>query len=170
MRRPLTTLSVALASALLAASCATVKTTSSSDPAVDFSRYRTFRIAGDRMETADIHRLQDLVTEKLRAKGLRTAPADQADLNVVVRLIRGPGDVAAPMEYGWWVGNYATGAATDTPMGTLVVDLVDRSRNQLVWRGQAQGTIPSVGAIREEKVRIAIDRLLSDYPPKRKTA
>lgn len=159
-----------LAAVFASASCATLTTKVQSDPKADFSKYHTFRIAGSRMESGNIQWLQNQVASRLQAKGLREA-GDQADLDVVTRLIRTPQEGSADSGYyAWWGGTTTSGmASAGTPSGTVVVDLVERARNQLVWRGEAQGTIPSTGSMREEKARLALDRLLAEYPPKPKT-
>jgi hypothetical protein len=154
-----------LLAAILSASCATLKTTVHSDPKADFSKYRTFQIEGSRLETDAQASLQQEITTRLEGKGLKPSP-DNPDLKVIPRLIR---DASQPVDnsgYTWWTGGSTAEATTGIPVGTLVVDLVDPARNQLVWRGVATGTVPSTGALRREKVRVALDRLFADFPPK----
>jgi hypothetical protein len=51
-------------------------------------------------------------------------------------------------------------------VGSLLVDLVDSAKNQLVWRGEAKGANPSSGSLRRAKVRLALDRIFAGFPPK----
>jgi Domain of unknown function (DUF4136) len=159
---------LAIPAVLIAVSCASTTTSVNSDPAADFSRYRTFRIDASRMETGSARYVQKEVQTRLEAKGLREA-GETADLDVVARVIRGPQDTGRETGYQWWSGGAVTAATGGSPEGTLVVDLIERARNQLVWRGEARGTIPAAAAGREDKVRRVLDKLFADYPPKRKS-
>jgi hypothetical protein len=150
---------------LLAAACATLTTNVSSDPGADFSKYRTFTIAGDRLQTAEQAWLGDEVATRLQAHGLSRVP-ENASLRVEPRLFREGTAGQSTWGYSWWSGNAAGESAHDVPAGTLVVDLVDPARNQLVWRGQANGTVPTIGALKKGKVLTALDRLFDDFPPK----
>ncbi|MGH9367185.1 MAG: DUF4136 domain-containing protein [Thermoanaerobaculia bacterium] len=155
-----------LSAACLAAGCATLQTSVRSDPAADFSRYRTFRIERDRLETGTQQWLNEQISARLAGKGLAPAEKD-ADLQVVPRQFRNRA-TADSTGYGWWTGGLMTQTTEDIPAGTLVVDLVDLGKKQLVWRGMATGTIPSSGALRRDKVERALDRLFAEFP--RKTA
>ncbi len=166
MKRSLPT-AFGFSAALLAAACATTKTSVNSDPAADFSKYRTYRIVQSRMETGTVQWLQKEVQARIEAKGLRPA-GEEADLDVVTRLIRGPQDYQQT-GYRWWSGGDVAAATAGAPEGTVVVDLIERARNQLVWRGEARGTIPATATGREDKVRRVLDKLFADYPPKRKS-
>ncbi|MBC5775869.1 DUF4136 domain-containing protein [Pontibacter sp. KCTC 32443] len=75
--------------------------------------------------------------------------------------------------YSYWYGyryRYNTGALpgfrsiTDMQPGTLVVDLINASSNQLVWRGWHEAEIdPS--AVGEHDINKAVANILSRYPP-----
>ncbi|MGH9388883.1 MAG: DUF4136 domain-containing protein [Vicinamibacteria bacterium] len=157
--------------ACLAAGCATVLQTSvRSDPAADFSKYRTFRVEQDRLETDQQAWLNTEISRRLQSKGLAPAEKD-ADLKVVPRAFRNQ-STAQLTGYGWWTGGLTTESTEDIPAGTLVVDLVDPGkvkpgREQLVWRGMAKGIIPPSGGLKRDKVGLALDRLFADFPPKK---
>ena len=150
---------------LLAAACATLTTSVTSDPRADFSQYRTFTIAGDRLQTAEQAWLGEEIASRLRAHGLSRVP-ENASLRVEPRLFRQATAGESTWGYTWWTGNSVGQSSRDVPAGTLVVDLVDPARNQLVWRGLARGTVPAIGALQKGKVEIALDRLFDDFPPK----
>jgi len=154
-----------LALALFGAACATLTTETTSDPTADFSKLRTFTIAGDRLQTAEEGWLGQEVASRLQKHGL-TRVAENASLRVSPRLFREASAGESTWGYTWWTGNSGGQSAHDVPAGTLVVDLVDPARNQLVWRGVAQGTVPLVGALKKSKVEVALDRMFSDFPPK----
>ena len=155
-----------LFAACLATACASSLTTNvHSDPAADFSRFKTFQMDDSRLETENQQIVDREVVTRLEAKGLHSV--DQSpDLRVVVRLIRGPQEMGGESGYGFWTGGASAQATEGTPVGTLVVDLVETAKNQLVWRGTASGTVPPTGGLQKTKVQIALDRIFADYPPK----
>jgi Domain of unknown function (DUF4136) len=155
-----------LLASCLAAGCATSLNTSvHSDPAADFSKYKTFKIGESGLQTDNQALVDQEVAARLEAKGL-TRVDQNADLRVVVRLIRGPQEPEGETGYGFWTGGASAQATAGVPVGTLAVDLVDRAKNQLVWRGQASGTVPPTGGLQKGKVQLALDRMFADFPPK----
>ena len=83
--------------------------------------------------------------------------------------------------YGYGYGSYwrggmgmGMGMSTSTPivreyeMGTLIFDIVDAAKNQLVWRGTATGELgdpPDNAQERDERVREVVAAVLADFPP-----
>jgi len=68
---------------------------------------------------------------------------------------------------GWWDGSIS-GQTSTIPIGTLVIDIYDPARKQLIWRGQASKTIglkndPDKNYRNLEK---AIAKLFKNYPAK----
>jgi Domain of unknown function (DUF4136) len=158
-------LALLFAASLTSGCAASLTTTVHSDPAADFSRYKTFQFDETRLETDSQELVEQEISARLEANGLKRVDRN-ADLQVTPRLIRGPQEPEGQTGYGWWTGGASSQATGGVPVGTLVVDLVDPAKNQLVWRGQATGTVPSTGALRKEKLRIALDRIFADFPPK----
>ena len=163
-----------------AASSITVST--KFDPNVDFSRFRSYSCT-DIREIRDPNvkkRLADSVDRQLQAKGLERKD-EGADLNVTLhpRLSReytvNPYD--SGWDYGWgtWntsIGDLSTGAAPakGVSLGTIIVDLVDPSTKQLVWRGTATSPFDSEAAIekRQKVLDDVMKKLFAEYPPKKK--
>ncbi len=68
----------------------------------------------------------------------------------------------------WWGGPDAWGTRQEFPKGTLIIDVVDGSANQLVWRGAAAANIePGSADVRERNRRIkdAVAGILKGFPP-----
>ncbi len=164
-------LALLAAAAGLAAGCATVlQTKVRSDPAADFSKYKTFQIQQGRMETDAQAFLNNEISKRLEQKGLVPAEKDP-DLKVVPRIFRQQ-STQQVTGFGWWTGGLTTESTENIPAGTLVVDLLDTGRlvpgrEQLVWRAQANGTIPPTGGLKRDKVEFVLDRMFADYPPKK---
>ena len=51
--------------------------------------------------------------------------------------------------------------------GSLVVDLVDTSKKEMVWRGVAVGTLSETTKENERKLNKAIKKMFKRYPPKK---
>lgn len=67
---------------------------------------------------------------------------------------------------GWWDGSIS-GQTSTIPIGTLVIDVYDRARKQLIWRGQASKSIdlkkdPDKNYRNLQK---AMTKLFKNYPP-----
>ncbi len=68
----------------------------------------------------------------------------------------------------WWGGPDAPGTWQEFATGTLIIDVVDGSENQLVWRGAAAANIePGSADVRERNRRIkdAVAQILKGFPP-----
>lgn len=149
-RRPVFTFALAaLALVGCAASGPTIRT--DVDPKADFSGYRTFGFypaetpAGYSGFIARY--LEEAISRELTARGYTRA--DAADLMVNYHLqARDAVEVTqTPATYYGWRSAYRWGAMPyETNVrkyteGTLNIDLVDRTRSQLVWAGAAIGRV-----------------------------
>jgi hypothetical protein len=150
------------------------------DRSANFAGYKTYQwvdIPGsavpDQLIDRDIKRAID---EQLAQKGL-TRVENGADLYVayqaVIREERGINLSGWGERYGWggWGGSWGTGSVqgqTSTiPVGTLLVDLYDPAKKQLIWRGDASKTIdlkkdPDKNYKNLQK---AMAKLFKNYPP-----
>ena len=161
-----------------AASPITVDT--KSDPAADFSRYRSYAWIEIR-EVRDPNvkqRLTDAVDRQLQAKGLERKD-ESADLKVTMHPRLSKEYTVDPYDSGWdyaW-GTWVTSiddlrqeAAKPVSVGTIIVDLVDPPTKKLVWRGTATSPFDSEASI--EKRRKLLDevmkKLFAEFPPKKK--
>lgn len=145
-----------LSCALIFASCASGPTIiTNSDPAADWSGYRTFGffdpLGTDRGNVRSLmsNTLIDSTTREMQAAGF-THSASDPDLliNFVVstrETIQTRPSTSAHMHHGrgryntWsgWSAGVSTTEVVQRTEGTLAVDIVDRARNQLVWEGAA---------------------------------
>ena len=120
--------------------------------------------------------IQRAVDEQLAQKGL-TKVEKNADLLVAYHAaireekginLNGWGTGGGPWGgWGGWQGGTVTGQTSTIPIGTLVVDLYDPARKQLVWRGDATKTI-DVKKDADKNYRNlqkAMAKLFKNYPP-----
>jgi uncharacterized protein DUF4136 len=160
-------------------SCSTLETSQDYDRAIDFSKFKTYAWK----ETEPIpnqllaQRLQVAVEATLASKGLRkVAEGSSPDLWVVphTRLSKQMqvNTYNTGWGYGWgwgWGGGMGmtTSTVSEIPVGTLIIDLVDASRKQLVWRGTASKTLePDASPEKKEKnITEAVQKMFASYPP-----
>ena len=122
-------------------------------------------------------RVMDELTAAIAAKGWASAPEGQSDAQVV---FHGAGEVKRTLStfysggmggYGYrgWGGMGGMGTATTTEsqytVGTLVVDIFDKTGKSLLWRGAAQDELSDKTDKNIKKLGKASDKLFKDFPP-----
>jgi hypothetical protein len=154
------------------------------DRSVDFQVYRTFAllepVAANSSADPNIYeplldrRIRDAIASELVKKGL-TPDSENPDLLVAydVSVAQDPATASPDFGYAYWFGYRFNYTATDFPNyrpvgqyapGTMLIDLISASTNELVWRGVAVGDI-NVTQTDESKIRRSIIGILSLYPP-----
>lgn len=169
----LATLAIALTAAP-AAFAQTVKT--DYDKKTDFHKYKSFafRKGSDAPTPFAQQRIEGAIATQLKARGM--SAAETADLLVYThtQLSKEKRMDVSTFGYGgypgWsgWGGAYGSSSVTvtDIPMGTVVVDLVDRAADSLVWRGVATDTLLTNPTPEKSEKRInkAMEKLFRKYP------
>jgi hypothetical protein len=175
---PLVLLTVAALAVSVACSTATISV--DWDHQVNFSRYKTFawydhkgdahpRQAPNQIVDARIRRS---VAQDLIDKGLTQTAPSEADLLVTyyTALDRSLRMYSSGYGYGYWGGWHGWGpraAYTDVyeyTEGTLVIDLIDRVKEQLVWRGTITKGI-SPDEVSDEAIGKAVAKVMRTFPP-----
>lgn len=152
------------------------KTSFDFDTTAIFSTYRTYAWkrgtpAGDQFLD---RRIVSAIASQLAAKGL-TRNESNPDLYVqyhvglgvhrsVSGFASGPGGA-----YSWRGGLDSVDLQlNEMGVGTLVIDVVDATKEQLVWRGVGvqELDIDTKPQKRDEAVGKAVDKILKNYPPK----
>jgi hypothetical protein len=159
---------IALLPVLALMACASAKVSSEYDKATDFSRYQTYAwIKG--MEAANPaveQRIKSAVDQELAARGLKkVGEAAAADLEIASHASTNVAQEVNVESYGYgyagsWSGNAVSVRNVD--VGTLLLDVVDRSSQQLVWRGMATGIVGHT--VPQEKVDKTVKKLLTGFP------
>ena len=160
------------------------------DPAADFTTFRTYAFAGltDLNQGGVLNnslirkRLEQMVGEQLSSKGLRQVGLEEhPDLLVhnwvaikEKQLVQSTGPMVDPYgRRGYGVDpygrrGYSEVTTYDYEEGTLIIDLVTPSKNELVWRGSIVSTLADSKEENMQMVSKAIAKAFEDYPPKRK--
>ena len=171
--------------ALMAACASSPRIITNMDPSANFSQFRTFEFLqplGTDREGAQTLTSQHLIaaaTDELQMRGMRRS-SDNPDLLVNFFLstretisTRQTPSTSMSMHrrggrYSTWGGysmSMSTTQVTQSTQGTLAIDLIDASNNQLVWEGAAaQRVTDSTRRNLEETLKSAVSDMLSELP------
>jgi hypothetical protein len=177
----MTARSLALALLSVVAACSPITVRTDHDTTTDFSRFRTYgwlqkpsgaprdpRIDNDLLDS----RVHSAVNDELARKGYTesASPGFRVAYHV---MLQSKFDVQSfPVYYGYGLGRLGA-MSTDVrveqyEVGTLILDVVDGSTNELVWRGSAQARIDPNRTPQERTklIREAVRDMLTHFPPK----
>ncbi len=174
MKTPVVILAAALAAAT-ACTSSTLRTSADYDRSVNFSKYRTFSYRDVQQLRNELvgRRVHQALTDALMARGLQEnnfSPDLWVTPHVRLRQETEIHTYNTGWGYGWrWRRPGRTVARVEQiPVGTLIVDLVDATAMELVWRGIATDTLKpnATPAEKEEALSRAIAKMLEGFPPK----
>jgi hypothetical protein len=164
---------MALALSVMPLAARAQKVVTDYDHSVHFSQYHTY--SWGQLHCSDPlfePRMKDAVDQALQAKGWQLAP-DGGDVTVSAVAI-----LKHQKEYttfyngfggGWrwhgWGPSWATTNVEEVPVGSLIVDLYDTAGKGLIWRGVARSTLSDKPEKDAEKMRKAVDKMFSHFPP-----
>ena len=160
--------------------CASMKVDTDYDSAASFAAYQTFAWMEKPDEVRDnltrlgqvTQRIETAVERELMADGYQKASATP-DFFVVYHTAVETQITGATIDtWGynyrrprWRTGTvYADVSVDSYQEGTLIIDIVDAEKNELVWRGTAVGAVSST-AQAAKKVDEAVQKILAEFPP-----
>ena len=147
------------------------------DKAANFGTLKTFslKIGTSWGNQISEKRVTDEITGALTGKGWTVAPEGQADAQVV---LHGATETKKSLNtfysggmggYGYrgWGGGMGSATTTESEyrVGTLVVDIFDKTGKSLLWRGAAQDELSDKTEKNIKKLGKASDKLFKDFPP-----
>jgi hypothetical protein len=166
-----------LAPALLLAQ----KTSYDYDKGASFASYKTYALKdGTKVGQPLIDsRIVAALEAQLAAKGL--TKSESPDVFVVyhvafdkqkdISTYSSGGAGYGPYGWGWgggWAGGTTTTQIKDILVGTLVVDIADAKKSQLVWRGMGVKEVDTHAKPekRDKSINSALEKIFKNYPPK----
>ena len=125
-------------------------------------------------------RIVAAIEAQLAAKGLTKAAADPDVFVVYHMAFDKEKDISTYSSgyggyggYGWgWGGGWAGGTTTtqvrDILVGTMVIDMADARKGQLVWRGMGVKEVNTQADPdkRDKSINKAVEKIFKNYPPK----
>ncbi len=158
---------------LLAAGCSTVSTKYDYVKTYDFSQLHTFGWLPDRelpdVDPSVVRRVEGRVAAELAAKGYREA----TDPDFLLVLYAGTEVKSEEQAVGYAINTTgplwgpAGVVSYEYEEGTLVIDVVDARRHELVWRGMGKSDLDpnQTQAAREGVIDEAVAAILKNFPP-----
>jgi hypothetical protein len=153
--------------------CSSLKMDKGWDKNADFSKYKTWawKDDGSIRDAVWKRRVQSVMEDELDKHKLRVT-AENPDLWVAVhwRLSTEQRVVSYDPAWGYGWGYWATPMYTEVyevPSGSMIIDLVDVSKKEIVWRGRASAEIRQgkENEEREQRLREILAELFAGYPP-----
>ena len=164
---------------LIFVGCSSISTTSDYDPSADFASYNSFSIydgtiEGSELETAPLvkKRVIEAIENEMLKK--RFVKSDQENADLIIYTQAGTTEKTNVTDYGYgygsWWGPYPYGRNIDVSyytQGSLIIDLVDNAKDELIWRGIGTAVVQDRGTPEERQKFIdeAVAKILGDYPP-----
>jgi hypothetical protein len=159
--------------AIAACSTSTLKVSSDFDKRADFTKYRTWawKDDGSIRDPVWSKRIQSTLADELEKKGLKRTD-ENPDLWAVVHARFSSETQVTSFSPAWGYGWGYWGAPSLTtiyeiPVGTVIIDLADVQRKELVWRCTASDTIRAgkEHEEREQKFIEVLAQMFAGYPP-----
>ena len=164
--------------ALILWGCSSVSVMSDYDPNTDFSKHMTYSIykgvvKDSKLEAAPLakKRVLEAIYTEMQNKGLIETDSSKADL--IVYAHAGTKEKVSLTDHGyggWWGRPYGRDIdVSHHTEGALIIDLVDKSKNELVWRGIGTTALQDRGTPQERQKYIdeAVAKILEQYPPQK---
>jgi hypothetical protein len=127
-------------------------------------------ISDDQLLGQDIKRAVD---EQLAQKGLKRVETG-GDLQIAYHAAVREEKSVNLSAFGWrnygWADASVNGQTSSIPIGTLVIDMYDPARKQLIWRGDATKTVSVKKDANKnyKQLQKAMEKLFKNYPPSAK--
>jgi hypothetical protein len=156
------------------------KTSFDYDKTANFAAFKTYALKdGTKVGNPLIdNRIVAAIESELAAKGL-TASADKPDVTVIYHVaFDKKQDITAfstgggPYAYRWGGGWGTTDVrVNEILVGTLVIDIADANKNEVVWRGMGvkEVDVQAKAEKRDKNINGAVKKILKDFPPKVKS-
>ena len=165
--------------------CTTIDVKTDFDPSVDFTRFRSFAFVGltDLNQGGVLNnsltrkRLETIIARELSQKGFQQVALDERPDLLVHYWVgikekqrvesTGPtvGAYGGRGGYGWGAG-YSGVTTYEYREGTLITDLVEPGKKELVWRATMVANLEDTAQENIALVEEAITKAYKDFPPK----
>ena len=163
---------IAIATSIaLVASTALARVSVDYEKSVDFLKFKTYAwLEGTPAPTPMAEkRIRSALDAELSSKGLKRVEGD-ADIYLVThaKLSVQKHVTGTTSGYGAYNrGGWATTSMSvhEVPVGTLVVDMVDRESNELVWRSIGTDTVSNKVETNEKRLKKVVRKMFKKFPP-----
>lgn len=140
------------------------------DKEADFSAYKTFNWSEDIENQKDSHpilnnslvrkRIKSAIRSEMEGRGYVMSENPDLLINFHMVIEERTGYTTVPSYSFWWRDNVRP---YNYQEGTLIIDLIDKKQNQLVWQGYTTGIAHQNAEKMEERIRSAISLIFEAY-------
>jgi hypothetical protein len=152
--------------------CSGLSTNFDYDTSYAFTKLSTYDWAGKEDSSLEGRRVRAAVDAALAARGIRR-DSNNPDFQVAAHVSSRERTEVRDWGYtyrahGGWYGS-PNFDVYQYDEGTLVIDVIDPARHELVWRGTASKIIDEdwTPAEREQEIQAAVEALLKGFPPEK---
>lgn len=173
-------LSIVLLVAVIVMGCSSMKVMIDYDDQIDFSNYKTFNfVSPKKMPKKEMKKsavIKDPIFNKKTAREINAVLTEkgyqkietsrEADFLIAFyATARNKAQLSPPTYH---VGRYGRrwvrpGHVYHYKQGTLIIDIVDRQKKELVWRGVGSGVLNRSDP--KKNLLEAVEKILKDFPP-----
>ena len=161
------------------------KTSYDYEKSADFTTYKTYAFKPGTPVGQELidSRIVGAIETQMAAKGFTKADANP-DVFVVYHMAfdkekdistfsSGYGGGYGAYGWGWgggWAGGTTTTQVRDILIGSLVIDMADAKKGQLIWRGMGVKEVNTQAnpEKRDKSINNAVAKIFKNYPPKKK--
>ena len=143
--------------------CSSIAVSTDYDPTADFSAYKTYSwapYADGQIPGPSDKRLMTAINTEMQAKGYELVE-EQADMILQYNAAIQDKIYVDSMRYGYAWG---TTDVYQYEQGTLVLNIIDHEKKEIVWVGTAKAAVDS-SSPNEDKVNSAVKQMLAKFPP-----
>ena len=161
--------------------CSSLKIAVDYDKQIDFSTYKTYNYAEGELLTnvgqLDRDRIIKAIENEMSQKGFTKSdnPDILLDLHVKTKEQMQATATTTGSAYGYGYGRFGYGGGFSTTqisyddytVGTLIINLVENSSQNIVWQGTGSKTLAENASVtkKESNINYAIQQIFSKYPP-----
>lgn len=155
-------------------SCCTVRVYSDFEKTTNFEPYKTYafnKTGIDKVTISDLDKKRILraIDTQMQMKGFTKSENPQLVINFFTKDKERVDAFNNQVGFGWgfnpwmWSGNMNM-IYTHTE-GTLFIDFIDKTKNELIWQGEGIGYLPQNGDKKEERINEFVTKILAQFPP-----
>ncbi|WP_435579893.1 DUF4136 domain-containing protein [Gilvibacter sp.] len=169
-------LPLALLVVLVMSSCTSVRVVSDYDTTASFNTYQSFAFfkpGVDKAQISDLDKKRILraIDTELTAKGM--IKSDNPDLLISIFTKERERVDVYNNNFGWgwgwnpwWGGGFRGSTVSSRTEGTLYIDLIDTTTNELVWQGMGTANISHLSVDKKiARIQEIVGKILEEYPP-----
>lgn len=162
-------------------SCSSLKVTSDYDTKASFNQYKTFAFYKKGIDKASVSdldkkRIMRAIEAELLAKGYTKSSNPDILVSIFTKSRERINVQSNNPGFGWgwgwgwgynpWFAGYNNINVNQYTEGTLFIDVIDKSNNELVWQGIGSGALRMKSPEkREQRIQQFVKEILAEYPP-----